>query len=201
MKKLAGMTMSEIQQFYKKTFHVRDADVLRQLAEASELVTCDKGAFLLEPEEVQKDFLFLLNGRARGYVIDEEGRDITLRFAYKPGTLLVDGIGIIGLSSVYWETLSRSELIRLSRKTLKKLMAENVELNQLAEMALSDLYREAGELQCALVTMQAKDRYLWFREHDPDFPRDIPLKYVATYLGMLPQTLSQIRGTLKRKPE
>ena len=78
-------------------------------------------------------------------------------------------------------------------------MAENVELNQLAELALADLFREAGELQCALVTMQAKDRYLWFLEHDPDFPRDIPLKYVATYLGMLPQTLSQIRGTLKGK--
>ena len=191
--------MSKIQQFYKKTFHVRDPDVLRRLAEASDLITCDKGTFLLEPDEDQKDILFLLNGRVRGYDIDEDGRDITLRFAYKPGTLLVDGIGIIGLSSVYWESLSRSELIRLPRKTLKTLMAENVELNQLAELALADLFREAGELQCALVTMQAKDRYLWFLEHDPDFPRDIPLKYVATYLGMLPQTLSQIRGTLKGK--
>lgn len=189
--------MNEVQQFFKKTAHVRDADMLRLLTEKAEHITCDRGKILLEPDEVQKDFLFLLNGRVRGYVIDEEGRDITLRFAYKPGTLLVDGNGIIGLSSVYWETLSRSEFIRVPRKDLKPLMMESIELHQLAEQALTDLFREAAELQCALVTLQAKDRYLWFLDHYPDFPRDIPLKYVATYLGMLPQTLSQIRGTLK----
>ena len=151
----------------------------------------------MDPDEEPKDYLFLLSGRARGYVIDEDGRDITLRFAYKPGALLVDGNEITTQSVFYWESLSRVDLIRVPRKDLKRLIEGSKELNQMVEQGVADLYREAGELQTALVTLQAKERYLWFLDHYPDFPKEIPLKYVATYLGMLPQTLSQVRGTLK----
>ena len=73
-----------------------------------------------------------------------------------------------------------------------------LKLNQELKYAYyqKQLTREAS-LRSALVTMPAKERYLWFLKQYKDFPAQIPQKYIATYLHMLPQTLSEIRGELK----
>ena len=73
-----------------------------------------------------------------------------------------------------------------------------LKLNQELKYAYyqKQLTREAF-LRSALVTMPAKERYLWFLKQYKDFPAQIPQKYIATYLHMLPQTLSEIRGELK----
>jgi hypothetical protein len=41
---------------------------------------------------------------------------------------------------------------------------------------------------------KAEDRYRFFEKHFPDLLQKVPLKYIATYLGMNLETLSRIRG-------
>lgn len=193
--------MNEVQDFYEHVFHIREPSVAELLVKHSECLTFPKGTYLLEPDDIQKDLYFIRNGKARGYLIDEEGKDITIRFAYRPGDVLIDGNGIVGIASLYWETLSSVEFIRVPMEVVKEALSESPELNSFARQMLWDLLRESSELQRALVTLHAKERYLWFRETYSDFPKGIPQKYVTTYLNMLPQTLSQVRTSLKSQPK
>ena len=44
-----------------------------------------------------------------------------------------------------------------------------------------------------MLKLDARGRYLWFMEEYPEIIKYAPLKYVASYLGMNPETLSRMR--------
>ena len=45
----------------------------------------------------------------------------------------------------------------------------------------------------------AKERYMTLMEENPELLQDVPLKYLASYLYITPQSLSRIRAGLKKK--
>jgi len=49
-----------------------------------------------------------------------------------------------------------------------------------------------------LMGSPAIDRYTYFLETYPDLHHRIPLRMIATYLGITPQALSTIRGKMAR---
>lgn len=61
------------------------------------------------------------------------------------------------------------------------------------------LYKEARE--ASLLLDSHEERYLQFRRERPDLLQRVPLKHIASYLGMTPEALSRIRRrTLRRDP-
>lgn len=44
-----------------------------------------------------------------------------------------------------------------------------------------------------MITDQAKDRYLNLVKHQPEVIHNVPLKHIATYLGVTDTSLSRIR--------
>ena len=48
-------------------------------------------------------------------------------------------------------------------------------------------------------TPTAKERYMTLMEENPELLQDVPLKYLASYLYITPQSLSRIRAGLKKK--
>ena len=45
---------------------------------------------------------------------------------------------------------------------------------------------------------QARERYLALLEDNPELLRHVPLKYIASYLYITPQSLSRIRAELAK---
>ena len=58
------------------------------------------------------------------------------------------------------------------------------------------IYRENGFL-----VENATERYLAFRKRSPELASRIPQRYIATYLGIKPESLSRIRSALKEEEE
>lgn len=54
------------------------------------------------------------------------------------------------------------------------------------------VYREGSFL-----VQNATERYLEFRKRYPDLSGRIPQRYIATYLGITPESLSRIRSSLR----
>jgi hypothetical protein len=50
-----------------------------------------------------------------------------------------------------------------------------------------------------LMSAPAVDRYHHFLETYPDIIQRVPQKMIASYLGITPQALSTLRGTIARK--
>ena len=54
------------------------------------------------------------------------------------------------------------------------------------------IFRENGFL-----VETATERYIAFRKRNPELAERVPLRYIATYLGITPESLSRIRSAMR----
>ena len=172
-------------------------EVISSAIDFSEFKNYKKGICLKNIDDEAKYVGIVIDGFVRCYYIDGDGNDITRGFAV-PGNMCFDE-GMIGYNNhiCMWETLSESTIMIIEATKLKQLILNDKNLKylwiSLLERALRyKLYRENGFL-----TENAKERYIHFKKRFPDLSDNMAQRYVATYLGIAPESLSRIRRSLK----
>ena len=138
-----------------------------------------------------------LSGLARAYYIDSDGNDITRGFAPE-GTMFMDE-GFFGYTkrNCMWEALEETTIMICETAAIQKLIKEDVSFKDvwihLLEGALRyKIYRENGFL-----VENATERYIHFKKLYPELSTRVPLRHIATYLGIAPESLSRIRSAMK----
>ena len=63
----------------------------------------------------------------------------------------------------------------------------------LSRIAVEKLLEKKVKREILLLTKSPKERYLSLLNEHPKLLQNIPQKYLATYLGVVPETLSRIR--------
>ncbi|MEO1255364.1 MAG: hypothetical protein AAFY41_10835, partial [Bacteroidota bacterium] len=79
---------------------------------------------------------------------------------------------------------------------MKKLLEVNLTLNRLIREYMADNMVEMGKLHFTFLTGTAKERYRFILENNPRLIKSVPLRYIASMIGITPTQLSRIR---KRK--
>lgn len=93
--------------------------------------------------------------------------------------------------------IEESTVMLFDVKKMKELIYSSKQLKtvciQLLESGMRyKMYREGGFL-----TENATERYLKFRKNYPDLAERVQQRYIATYLGIKPESLSRIRSAMK----
>ena len=149
---------------------------------------------LLEPDETCKYIYFVIKGCLRSYYVDTKG----IEHIYQ---IRLDNSWISDLESFfsqrpskyYIETLEDSELLRISYDRLEQLYDEVPKLERYFRILFQKAYINALERLNATMWESAVDRYNnMLKEHSDIFQR-VPLVYIASYLGITPESLSRIR--------
>ena len=176
-----------------------DAEVLGMVVNKATFRVISKGSILQHLGEKTKTAALVLNGICRAYYVDGDGNDITRGFSI-PGTLCMDE-GLFGYSEslVTWETLEETTLMFFEIQEIKDLIYENNQLKNVYIMLLENalrykIYRENGFL-----VENATQRYIHFKKLYPMICESVKQHYVATYLGITPESLSRIKKTLKEE--
>lgn len=119
----------------------------------------------------------------------------TIRFGYT-GSIINSLASFVSdkPSDLYIEALRKTEVYKLGKNKFLDFVKSDpkhiLEYNQLLEMLLvQQLEREID-----LLTASPIERYQRVLERSPMLFQEIPLKYIASYLRMTPETLSRIRG-------
>ena len=174
-----------------------DNNTLERIVMLSTFRIIEKGTLLRSIGDSTDTAALVLDGMARCYYIDGDGNDITRGFSVK-GTLCMDD-GMFGYSEslTEWETLTDTTLMFFNVGEIKQLINENDALKntyiQLLENALKyKIYRENGFL-----VENASERYIHFRKMFPEICQTVKQQYIATYLGITPESLSRIKKSLK----
>lgn len=92
--------------------------------------------------------------------------------------------------------LEDSAVLVLSRTDRDLLLAECPAFERFARIIGEWAVQEAAERAARLTWDRPEDRYLHLLEHQPDFARRVPLKYLANILGVSAESLSRIRKRL-----
>lgn len=176
-----------------------DAEVLGMIVNKSIFRVVSKGSILQNEGESTQTAALVINGICRAYYVDGEGNDITRGFSI-PGTLCMDE-GLFGYSEniVTWETLEETTLMFFEIQEMKELIYENNQLKNVYIMLLENalrykIYRENGFL-----VENATQRYIHFKKLYPMICESVKQHYVATYLGIAPESLSRIKKALKEE--
>lgn len=89
-----------------------------------------------------------------------------------------------------------SVVLILSRADRDLLLAECPAFERFSRVISERAVQEAAERASRLSWDRPEDRYLHLLEHQPDFTRRVPLKYLADMLGVSAESLSRIRKRL-----
>lgn len=189
--------MFSARMFFEKGLCLSEEHIITRLADESKIKMVKKGRLLVEEGEIQSLLFFMIEGVVRGYVIKADGQDITDCFVYKYRDVAVGINGLTGPSRINIETMSDCKLLVLPASLILSLMEESQEVLQLYnKLLLIGLDRHWQE-KINLLSCSAMQRYLWFLENYPNLIDLVGNKYIASFLGMTPATLSRLRRRLR----
>lgn len=148
----------------------------------------------LIPEGSQADYYYFLEtGFARSYVLDLEGNDITTKF-FGPADIVID-----------WHSYFLKTKCRENTQVITPCVAWKITFENFMKLFSIEAFREVGRTRLvshyfelkthsvSIIADTAKDRYLNLLNSKPDLIQNVPLKQIATYLGITDTSLSRIR--------
>ena len=187
----------ELQNFYVETVKISDTGLLQTLIKNSQIKFIKKGDMLQHIGSINTELYVLVKGLLRGFLLDAKGREVTDCFVYAHGTPIVASIDLGAPNLICIEALEDSELIVVPFSVVLPLVCSNLELVILYNQLLSNALKLHWENKTALVQHTATERYQWFLESYPGLIERVNHRYIASFLGMTPVSLSRVRKRLK----
>ncbi len=155
-----------------------------------------KKSLLLKTGQTEKYLSFIEKGIIRFYLPKEEN-DLTFSFAFSGGFVSAYDSFLMQQPSPYQvETLSATILWRVSYKDLQDVYKQTEIGNLIGRHASEDLFLKKSKRELSLLNDTAEQRYLNLFTEQPHLLKEIPLKYIASYIGITPQALSRIRNRI-----
>jgi len=152
-----------------------------------------KKHLLLKTGQTENYLSFIETGIVRFYIPKEEN---CLTFAFAFDNSFVSGYDsfLTRTPSTYQvETLTKTTLWRLTYSDLQIIYNATEIGNKIGRQASEDLFLKKSKRELSLLNETAKQRYLNLFIEQPKLVEEIPLKYIASYIGITPQALSRIR--------
>ncbi|MFA7274227.1 MAG: cyclic nucleotide-binding domain-containing protein [Crocinitomicaceae bacterium] len=152
-----------------------------------------KKSLLLLKGEVESHLSFVNKGIVR-YYIDKKESQYTFGFAFEQEfASAYDSFLTQTPSRYYVEALTEVELYRITFEDLQNAYAMTENGNAIGRALAEELYLYKFSREMSNQHESATDRYEQLITKQPYFLKQIPLQYIASYIGVTPQTLSKIR--------
>lgn len=162
---------------------------------SSKLIKQDfpKKHLLLKAGQIENHLSFVEKGIIRFYIPKEES-DLTFTFVFDNGFVSAYDSFLTQQPSIYnIETLTKTTIWRLTYDDLQAIYKETEIGNTIGRQASEDLFLKKSKRELSLLNETAEQRYLNLFTEQPRLLKQIPLKYIASYIGITPQSLSRIR--------
>jgi len=157
-----------------------------------------KNEFILKAGKVSNYTSWIVKGLVRSYYI-KDIEDITTKFLW-------DGAPITSVYSYYSRKPGNENIVALEDTTLASLHYDHMQYLYKTYPAFNVIGRVITEQYLYMLEIEvynlrkqkAEDRYQFIVKHFPHLLQRVPLKYLATYLGINLETLSRIRGKARQ---
>lgn len=168
-------------------------------------------AVFFHGERLQKGHFFMQTGqRADRLGILQSG--LTREFTYGPdgeitkwigsaGQFVVDIASFVFSKPARWNVVALTdiELYVISADDYSQLGTHVARWPEIEKAFLVKCFTVLEERLLQHLSMSAEERYLSFFAHNKELFQEVPLHYLASLLGMTPETMSRIRHRQARK--
>lgn len=180
-------------QYFSK-FNPLSKEAEKAIAEISNIVTIKKNKDLQPIGHTCKTIYFIKKGVARIYYF-KDGIDITERFFFENNIIArVESLFTGKPSRKAIQILEDAEIIAINSTQLFKLYDTYPEIERLFRKIFEAAYVETVNRIEGIQFHSAEERYNALLNEAPNVLMRVPLKYVASFLGITQVSLSRIRG-------
>ncbi|WP_312338194.1 Crp/Fnr family transcriptional regulator [Sphingobacterium sp.] len=184
--------MRELIDFIKSYVHLSDADIVL-LQQNIDVRDYEAHSMIFESGRVANDIYFILSGFVRMFYWSD-GTDKTA-FFYSGGSFICAGksytLEIPALEN--FQAIEKSRICVLSRLKIAYLTKKIPGLEVIARLAAENELIVAQDLISSFVTKSAEQRYMDLLNNNKELIQRAPQQYIASYLGVSPETLSRIK--------
>lgn len=185
--------MTELEQYTQANFGVNEKDELSKISVLFEHSRLKKGNFLLKSGKKCNKLSFIQSGLLRMFAM-VDGNEVTQWIATK-------GYFSTDLASFIYEKPSRLSLQALVDTEVFSITKENYDKignivpnwNALEKQFLILCFITLEDRVFSHLSMSAEQRYQAFFNENKALFNEVPLQYIASMLGMTPETFSRIR--------
>lgn len=184
--------MEQIRKYFEQSIELPEQD----WELFSSKIVCQKFPkkhLLLKVGQVENYLYFVEEGILRFYIPKEEN-DLTFDFAFENSFTSGYSSFLTQTPASYQiEALTDTTIWRLTYEDLQSIYLNTVMGNKIGRIAGEDLFLRKTRRELSLLNDTAEQRYLNLFSQQPRLIKYIPLKYIASYIGITPQALSRIR--------
>lgn len=181
---------------YFENFIKLSPETKKALTEACSNFSIKKNETLQPFGHTCKTIYFLNSGIARIYYY-KDGTDITECFAFEGNIVArVESLFTGKPSRKAIQILENAEIIAINAKQLFNLYDTYPQIERLFRLIFENAYVETVNRVESIQFHSAEERYLALLK-ETGIVQKIPLKYIASYLGITQVSLSRIRASLK----
>jgi len=185
--------MKDFQQLINDIFPLSEAG-LEKLVNSGKEVKIPKKTIIIREGEITSSMYFIKSGVMRGYSSDES-REFTFWFAV-PGEIAFSSWGYMENKPSPITVTASSDTVAqyYTKKEFEDLFNSSEELGIWGRKLFEKLLFSNDQWLVFFSQRLASQRYMALVEKMPDFLQEVPLKEIASYLGVTPQSLSRIRA-------
>ena len=157
--------------------------------------TIPKDDFILKAGKVCQSFHFVNHGSLRQYLISTDGTELTLNlFAEAEWALDYHSFTSQKSCGSDIQALEQTEVFEFDVYSLHALISQSQSFFKVAKLL------ESGLLDVLFYNgiSSPEEKYLELLRKKPVWIQKFPLKYIASYLRMTPETLSRVRRKINR---
>jgi CRP-like cAMP-binding protein len=160
-------------------------------------VTFAKDQFLLTPGKTAQHYWFLETGWVRSFAVDPGGNDLTTQF-FGPGELVIDWASFLlhQPSGERFQALVACTAWQLDHAAFQRLFHEMPAFREAGRARLVASYFALQQHHLSRIVDPAKERYRRLLRERPQLVQQVPLRQIASYLGVTDTSLSRIRREL-----
>ena len=189
----------EIRKILSLKYPMISAMLIDKLLEISHVEIFHRNQIIIPLDKTDTHIYYILNGATRGFVLND-GIEKTI-------TIKTENNFFGCHNSVFHHTPSKQIYQALEETTVLKIPSEIIfksdnfsvsDLQIISFGILEVLSRSFARLE-AFSALSPQERYLQFQEEHPELIQRINHKYLASYIGITPVSLSRIRSKLVKK--
>ncbi len=185
--------MSELEHYIKSYFGIANQNDLKTIVSLFKSTTIKKGDYFLKSGKICEKLSFIQSGLLRIYIKTED-KEVTQWISTK-------GYFVTDLSSLVFNTPARftiqalidCELYTIDRENYLLLKSLIPQWPELEKLFIARCFVMLEERIFSHLSMTAEERYDLLFEQNKELFNQVPLQYIASMLGMSPETFSRIR--------